>query len=68
MDEYPSQYSTAFLVGTKLTPLYPEKITDDISFGKEIIELKWGEHGKMPEYLLLVSGLFYYSSFKSANQ
>lgn len=137
VDEYLSQYTTAFLIGTKLTPLHPEKITDDISFGKEMmeterirtdallldmekshkgraffpgscllclsctrakgkpcvhpervrpsleacgfdigktasellhIELKWGEHGKMPEYLLLVSGLFCHSSFKSANQ
>lgn len=127
VDNYLSQYNTAIIVGTKLTPLYPEKISDVISFGKEMmeterrrtdtllldmekthkgraffpgsclicqsctrtenkpciypervrpsleacgfdigktasellhIELKWGEQGKMPEYLLLVSGVF----------
>ena len=127
VDNYLSQYNTAIIVVTKLTPLYPEKISDVISFGKEMmeterrrtdtllldmekthkgraffpgsclicqsctrtenkpciypervrpsleacgfdigktasellhIELKWGEQGKMPEYLLLVSGVF----------
>lgn len=128
VDQYLSHYELALIIGTKITPLYPEKITDTISYGNELIEterkrtddlllelekthngraffpgscllcssctraegkpclypervrpsleacgfdigktssellnieLKWGEHGKMPEYLTLVSGIFF---------
>lgn len=128
VDQYLSQYELALIIGTKITPLYPDKITDTISYGNGLmemerkrtddlllklekthngraffpgscllcssctragrkpclspervrpsleacgfdigktssdllnIELKWGEHGKMPEYLMLVSGIFF---------
>ena len=127
VDHYLSQCQTALIIGTKITPLHPERITDVISFGKEMmeterkrtdelllemektykgraffpgscllcptctrtegkpclypervrpsleacgfdigktasellhIELKWGDKNRMPEYLLLVSGIF----------
>lgn len=128
VDEYLAQYEQALIVGTKITPLHPEEITDAISFGKEMmeterkrtdelllemeriyngraffpgscllcpsctrtegkpclypekvrpslescgfdigktttellnIELKWAESGKIPEYLTLVSAVFF---------
>lgn len=49
--------------------LYPERVRPSLEacgfdIGKTSsellnIELKWGEHGKMPEYLTLVSGIFF---------
>lgn len=128
VDHYLSRYKTALIVGTKLTPLYPEKITDGIAYSNEMmeserkrtdelvleleqshkgraffagscllcdtctrkegipclypekvrpsleacgfdigktasdllhIELKWGKDGEMPEYLTLVSAVFF---------
>lgn len=128
VEQYLSQYEIALIIGTKITPLHPEKITDTISYGNGLmeterkrtdelllelektyngrtffpgscllcssctrtegkpclypervrpsleacgfdigktsaeslnIELKWGEHGKMPEYITLVSGIFF---------
>lgn len=125
---YLSQYEIALIIGTRITPLHPEKITDVILYGNELmamerkrtdelllklekehngraffpgscllcpsctretgkpclypdkvrpsleacgfdigktttellnIELKWGENGKMPPYLMLVSGVFF---------
>lgn len=48
--------------------IYPERVRPSLEacgfdIGKTAsellhIELKWGEQGKMPEYLLLVSGVF----------
>ncbi|KAB4453827.1 DUF2284 domain-containing protein [Bacteroides thetaiotaomicron] len=128
VDQYLSRYETALIVGTKITPLHPEKITDPIAYGNGLmeterrrtdelllemekmhngraffpgscllcpsctrtegapclypekvrpsleacgfdigktttellnIELKWGESGKMPEYITLVSAVFF---------
>ena len=38
VDHYLSQCQTALIIGTKITPLHPERITDVISFGKEMME------------------------------
>ena len=38
VDEYLSQYKTALIIGTKITPLHPEEITDVITFGKSLME------------------------------
>lgn len=128
VDNYLSQYETALIIGTKITPIHPEDITDPISHGNKImeterqrtdalllelertyngraffpgscllcpsctraeekpclypnrvrpsleacgfdigktttellnIELKWGENGIMPEYITLVSAVFF---------
>lgn len=128
VDQYLSRYEIALIVGTKITPLHPEKITDPIAYGNGLmeterrrtdelllemektyngraffpgscllcpsctrtegtpclypekvrpsleacgfdigktttellnIELKWGENGKMPEYITLVSAVFF---------
>ena len=127
VDKYLSRYETALIIGTKITPLHPQEITDVASYGRELmeterkrtdelllqleqthngraflpgscllcpsctrtegkpclypervrpsleacgfdigkttaellnIELKWGEKGKMPEYITLVSAIF----------
>ncbi|QIU97621.1 hypothetical protein BacF7301_25575 [Bacteroides faecium] len=33
VDQYLSQHELALIIGTKITPLYPDKITDSISYG-----------------------------------
>lgn len=33
-----SQYETAFVMATKVTPLHPQEITDPISYGTELME------------------------------
>ena len=50
VDNYLSQYNTAIIVGTKLTPLYPEKISDVISFGKEMMETEQNEGERILYY------------------
>lgn len=38
VDQYLSRYETALIVGTKITPLHPEKITDPIAYGNGLME------------------------------
>ena len=38
VDQYLSHYELALIIGTKITPSYPEKITDTISYGNELME------------------------------
>lgn len=38
VDQYLSRYETALIVGTKITSLHPEKITDPIAYGNGLME------------------------------